>query len=97
MSRVIHDWSDDLALKILHNAKLALLPGGKIYLIEMILSEDSPNGGLLDLNMLTMTGGRERTLAQFQKLLERSSLKIRKATRNKRFGYTIEVIHGETD
>ena len=97
MSRVIHDWSDDLALKILHNAKLALLPGGKIYLIEMILSEDSPNGGLLDLNMLTMTGGRERTLAQFQKLLERSSLKIRKATRNKRFGYTIEVIHSETD
>ncbi len=38
-------------------------------MVEFILDETGGAGGLLDLNMLVMTGGRERTLREFQGLL----------------------------
>ena len=43
--------------------------GGDLYVLEMTLDETTGAGGLLDLNMLVMTGGRERTLREFQDLL----------------------------
>ncbi|QSQ28503.1 methyltransferase domain-containing protein [Pyxidicoccus parkwayensis] len=66
-ARVLHDWDDEDALRILRRAREALRPGGRIHVIEMLL--DDANGGLLDLHMLVSTGGRERTEAELQKLL----------------------------
>ncbi len=76
LSRVLHDWPDDLAVKLLNQARSALLPGGKIYILEMILDQDSPKGGLLDLNMFVMTGGCERTLEDWQRLLAEANLSL---------------------
>ena len=80
LSRVLHDWPDYLALELLNRAREALAPGGKMYVIEMILDQNSPKGGLLDLNMLVMTGGCERTLQQWQSLLEQANLRLSKIT-----------------
>ena len=70
LARVLHDWPDDDARRILARARDAMDTCGHLYLVEMILDESGSTGGLLDLNMLVMTGGRERTLADFEHLLE---------------------------
>jgi SAM-dependent methyltransferase len=75
LARVLHDWSDNDALCILQHAHNALLSGGRIYVIEMILQHCNPNGGLLDLNMMVITGGRERTLTDWDNLFVQCDLK----------------------
>lgn len=72
LARVLHDFADEDAGRVLLHARRALPPSGRLYLVEMLLPEQGGAGGLLDLNMLVMTGGRERTLAEFQSLLQRA-------------------------
>ncbi|WP_240360113.1 acetylserotonin O-methyltransferase [Pyxidicoccus caerfyrddinensis] len=72
LARVLHDWDDADALRILHRAREALRPGGRVHVIEMLL--EGVSGGLLDLHMLVTTGGRERTGAEFRKLFELAGL-----------------------
>lgn len=72
LARVLHDWDDPQATCILEQARQALLPGGRLHVIEFLLDEESPGGGLLDLHMLVTTGGRERSERQFRALFERA-------------------------
>lgn len=72
LSRVLHDWDDDHALRILQHARAALSPGGRIFVVEMLLEEGSVSGSLCDLHLLTATGGQERSLAEYANLLEKS-------------------------
>lgn len=72
LTRVLHDWDDAEALRILHRAREALRPEGRVYVVEMVLGETG--GALLDLHMLVTTGGRERTEAEFQKLFDLAGL-----------------------
>lgn len=76
LARVLHDWSDDDARRILRRARAAMPAGGSLYVVEMILDEITGVGGLLDLNMLVMTGGRERTLKEFGELLEDTAFRL---------------------
>lgn len=76
LARVLHDWPDDDARRILVRAREAIPVGGSLHVVEMILDETSGAGGLLDLNMLVMTGGRERTLQEFQDLLDDAGFQL---------------------
>ncbi len=76
LARVLHDWPDDQALVILERARDALEADGRLYVIEMVLKEGVGSGGLLDLNMLVITGGRERTRAQFEDLLSAAGFRL---------------------
>ena len=69
LARVLHDWPDRAALQILRRAREAMSKGGVLYVTEMVLDEETGRGGLLDLNMLVMTQGAERTEEQFGNLL----------------------------
>lgn len=69
LARVLHDWPDADALQILRRAREAMPRDGSLYLVEMVLDESVGHGGLLDLHMLVITGGVERTLSQFVSLL----------------------------
>ena len=79
LARVLHDWPDDDAHRILARAREAMPVGGSLYVVEMTLDETNGDGGLLDLNMLVMTGGRERTLREFQDLLADAGFQLRGA------------------
>ena len=70
LARVLHDWPDHNALRILRRARSAMPLGGTLYVLEMVLDESSVSGGLLDLNMLVITQGAERTEDQFRNLLD---------------------------
>lgn len=77
LARVLHDWPDDHARRILARAREAMPVGGSLYVVEMLPDEVTGSGGLLDLNMLVMTGGRERTVEEFKVLLTEAGFGLR--------------------
>jgi hypothetical protein len=75
---VVHDWDDDRAIKILGNCRRAMSKNGKLLLLEMVVpsTDGADFSKLLDLNMLVMTGGRERTKAEFSALLDHAGYRM---------------------
>jgi SAM-dependent methyltransferase len=71
LSHIIHDWDDERALSILRNCHRAGRPGGRVAIIEMLLppGNEPSFAKLLDLEMLVLAGGRERTAEQYRALL----------------------------
>ena len=80
MKHIIHDWDDERALRILANIKKAMKPGGRIILLDSVLaSSNEPDfGKLIDLEMLVMPGGRERTADEFRALFQRAGFTVTK-------------------
>lgn len=81
LARVLHDWDDDAAARILRHARAALTPGGRIFAVEMVLPDESGAGGLCDLHLLTATGGQERTRAGYTRLFDAAGLLLREVVR----------------
>ncbi len=76
LSRVIHDWDDDRAGAILDSCAKAMARGTKLLLVESVIRAAEPSfGKLADLEMLVMTGGRERTEEQYNDLLRHSGFR----------------------
>lgn len=78
LKHILHDWTDAQCSQILEKVAAAMKPGSTLLIAEMLLAEPphfSP-AALMDLNMMVMTGGRERTAAQYEKLLQGAGLKI---------------------
>ena len=70
LARVLHDWPDDGARRILAPGQGGHADGRQAPRGRDDLGPKPPApAALLDLNMLVMTGGRERTLREFQGLL----------------------------
>ena len=74
MSRILHDWPDRQALQLLRNCRKAVPDDGVLILLEGVLSEGPPPPAraLLDLMMMAVPGGRERTEAEWRELLHRA-------------------------
>ena len=80
---VVHDWDDDHALNVLANCRKAMMKNGRMLIIDMIVPEanSASFSKLLDLNMMVMTGGRERTKAEFHALLDAANYRITRIIR----------------
>ncbi|MGW6740716.1 methyltransferase [Streptomyces sp. NPDC055025] len=74
MSVVLHDWDTPSAIRILRNIAKVAAPGTKLVLVETVLpNDDGPHyAKMLDLTMLAMLGGRERTEEEWHALLAES-------------------------
>ena len=72
LMEVIHDWADAEAAAILTAIHRAASPGARVLIIENVLGslDLDPRGHTLDVIMLAVTGGRERTAQQLSGLLE---------------------------
>ena len=72
LMEVIHDWPDAEAAAIFTAVRRAASPGARVLVIENVLgdTESDPRGHTLDVIMLAVTGGRERTGSQLGGLLE---------------------------
>jgi SAM-dependent methyltransferase len=71
LMEVIHDWADDKAAEILAAVRRVAPGGARLLIVEALVSE-SPGphfGKMLDIIMLAVTGGRERTRSEYEKLL----------------------------
>ena len=71
LSHVLHDWDDAQCVSILRNCRQAIASGGRLLIVESVLpAGDVPHHGkMMDLLMLAVTGGQERTAAEFAGLL----------------------------
>jgi len=78
MSHVIHDWDDDQCLTILGHCHRAMNPSGRLLIIEMVLPEgDVPDlGKVVDMEMLVMSGGQERTEQEYGTLLGKAGFRL---------------------
>jgi len=76
---IIHDWNDEQSEAILKNLARSARPGAKVLLVESVVEEDDSVPSMskvMDLNMLAMTGGKERTATEYRALLEKTGFKL---------------------
>jgi SAM-dependent methyltransferase len=80
LKHVLHDWNDDEAVSILKRCRESIRPGGKLVIVEILLGEigEPALGPLMDLNMMVMCPGRERTLDEFRRLIEKAGFHFSK-------------------
>jgi len=78
LSHIIHDWDDGENATILGNVREAMNPDGKLLIVEMVLPEgDEPHmGKMLDMMMMLVPGGQERTPSEYAELLEPNGFKV---------------------
>lgn len=72
LMEVIHDWNDSQAVAILQKIRQVALSGTKILVIEQIISDEpGPDWArVLDIHMMAINGGRQRTLQEYISLFE---------------------------
>jgi hypothetical protein len=78
MKHVIHDWDDQHAHDILVNCRRAIPIDGVLLLVEWALLEgnEASEGKLFDVVMLLMTGGKERTVEEYRRLLAGAGFRL---------------------
>ncbi|NXK88913.1 ASMT methyltransferase, partial [Formicarius rufipectus] len=79
LSKILHDWDDDKCKELLTKVCKACKPGGAVLLVESLLDENKsgPLETLLfSMNMLVQTEGKERTAAEYSKLLEAAGFAV---------------------
>ena len=78
LMEIIHDWGDEESMAILRAVRQAAAPGAKALIIEAIVPDDSgPHWSkVLDMHMLTLLGGRQRTQQEYSALLSRSGFRF---------------------
>jgi len=78
MQHIIHDWDDERSVEILGKVRQVIDPLGRLLLMESVVPPgNTPSPAkLLDLEMLVMPGGRERTAEEYQELLAASGFRL---------------------
>ncbi|WP_405358758.1 acetylserotonin O-methyltransferase [Kitasatospora sp. NBC_00085] len=88
LKNILHDWNDEESVRILGNIREVLPEGGRVVVFSSVLSEggadedpaDALGAAISDIEMLVMTTGRERTLAEYRALFEAAGLELTAAT-----------------
>jgi hypothetical protein len=70
LSNILHDWDDDHCARILSNCRAAMPAGSKLVIVEAVVSEEPSPVLLVDMQMMVVAGGVQRTAAEFHALLE---------------------------
>ena len=85
LKHILHDWDDDACLAILGNVTSAMEPGARIFIGEFgpVPGPNEPHlSKFFDLHMMLCLSGKERTLAEWEDLLDRAGLRIEKVHRS---------------
>jgi hypothetical protein len=80
LKSILHDWPDERCEVILRNVHRAAPAGATLLLVETILPpapQPSPVT-FMDMNMLVMLGGRERTAEEYGAMLARTGFEMRR-------------------
>jgi len=78
LKQILHDWNDEQATTILRNCAQSMTSRGRMAIVEMVIPDDgAPTPAqLMDVNMLAILPGRERTQAEYTALLEGVGLRV---------------------
>jgi len=93
LQHIIHDWADEPALKILGNLRRALdgRKDGRLLIADSVIEENSApdSSKWLDLEMLLMPGGRERTKKEWHELLAQAGFEITRIVPTRGMGKSV--------
>ena len=79
LKAVIHNWDDEKAVTILRNCGEAMEYSARIVLVERVLGRSgNAAAGVMDLHMLVIHGGKERTRGEYKSLLEAAGFELDK-------------------
>jgi hypothetical protein len=75
---ILHNWSDSKSFEILQNCRNAMRPDSRLLIVEQIIPAGNEPffGKILDLEMLVVLAGKERTASEFKDLLDASGFKL---------------------
>ena len=78
MKHIIHDWDDEKAAAILRNIRAVLPESGRVILLEAVVQPGSAQdfAKIIDIEMLVMPAGRERTAEEFRALFEKAGFEL---------------------
>ena len=97
MKSIIHDWDDARSIAILKNCASAMRgPDGKVILLEMLIGPANEPGlaKWIDIEMLAVAAGRERTASEYEELLLKAGLKLLRVVRTASPLAVIEAVKG---
>jgi hypothetical protein len=94
LSHIIHDWNEDQCCTILGHCRKAMKPNGRLLIVEQVLPDgDIPHPGkLLDMSMLVLTGGQERTEAEYAALLSKAGFRLTHVTPTQSAASVVEAV-----
>lgn len=78
LKRILHDWDDPTAIRILRNCAAALKPGARVVAIDAVIkpgNEPDPNKAL-DMSIMALLKGRERTATEFEQVFAAAGLRM---------------------
>jgi len=78
LKQILHDWNDEQAATILRNCARSMTSRGRVAIVEMVIPDDrsATPAQLMDVNMLAILPGRERTQAEYTALLADAGLRF---------------------
>ncbi|MCA9532235.1 MAG: SAM-dependent methyltransferase [Myxococcales bacterium] len=81
LKHILHDWDDASSVRILTGVRAAMNPGARVAVVEMVVPQPVGPGpaAWMDLNMMVILNGMERTEAEYAALFERAGLKLTRA------------------
>lgn len=82
LKHILHDWTDDECVSILRCIRKAMVPAARVVVAELPILEggSSPFTALVDVNMLVMVTGKERTPEEYAELFRRAGLELASVT-----------------
>jgi O-methyltransferase domain len=94
LSHIIHDWSEAQCLSILGNCHRAMKPNSRLLIMEMVLpAGDTPHPGkILDIIMLAVPGGQERTEPEYRALLDKAGFRLMRVVPSESAASIIEAL-----
>jgi choline kinase len=94
MSHIIHDWDDQRATAILRTIRRAAEPGATLLLAETVIpAGNAPSfGKILDLEMLVLPGGVERTEAEYRALLAAGGFRLTRVLPTRSASHVVEAV-----
>jgi SAM-dependent methyltransferase len=94
LMEVLHDWADEDAARILTAVRRAAAPGAHLIVVEVLVPETPgpDHSKVLDIIMLALTGGRERTSDEYEKLLADAGFDLKRVVPTGSSYFVVEAV-----
>ena len=95
LASIIHDWDDENALTILKNVREAMRDDGRVLILDTVIRSENAHidfAKMMDVVMLILLDGRERTESEFEKLLAQADLRLTRVIPTSSPGFVVEAV-----
>lgn len=91
---ILHDWNDDASVTILKNCRTAIAEHGTLLIIDTVIPPGNvpAAGKFIDLNMMVLSGGQERTAEEFDVLLTAAGFRLNRILPTRSSSSVVEAV-----